>query len=135
MRIVLDTNILISAMVKKGFTRDFIIKSKHEFLTPAYTLSEINKYKEDICKKGNLDNKSFFLLLEIIFKYAKILNPIYYYEYMEEANKIIGHIHITDIVFIATALAFNCPIWSDDKHFQKQKQIKIFTTKDILDLE
>ncbi len=36
-----------------------------------------------------------------------------------------------DVVFIAAALALNCPIWSDDKHFKKQKEIKIFTTKEI----
>lgn len=37
-----------------------------------------------------------------------------------------------DIPFVACALVFNCPIWSDDQHFQKQKKIKIYTTKEII---
>ncbi len=48
-----------------------------------------------------------------------------------DTNKIIGKIDKDDILFVATALAFNCPIWSDDKHFQKQKNVTVFTTKDI----
>jgi len=42
-----------------------------------------------------------------------------------------GHIDENDVVFIATALAFNCSIWSDDKHFQKQNRVKIFKTSEF----
>ena len=34
-----------------------------------------------------------------------------------------------DVIFIATALAYNATIWSDDTDFQKQNKIKILTTK------
>ena len=42
-----------------------------------------------------------------------------------------GHIDKDDVIFIATALAFNCPIWSEDKHFQKQNIVKIFKTSKV----
>lgn len=102
--------------------------------TPAYILSEIDKYKDEILQKANINEKQFYFLLSSLFKYIQVINPIYYNSYLNEADKIIGNIHKTDIPFIATALAFNCPVWSDDKHFKKQKRVKVLTNKDVLEL-
>ena len=134
MKLVVDTNVVISALVKNGFLRDFIINknSSFELITPAYIFSEINKYKDYICKKADINEKQFYFLLVTIFKYIQVINPIYYNSYLNEADKIIGHIHKTDVPFIAVALSLNCPVWSDDKHFKKQKRVKVLTTKDML---
>ena len=134
MKIVIDTNILISALLKEGLTRDFILIKGlgFEFLTPAYTLREINKYKEEICSKAKLSEEDFFILLEKIMNYIKIINPLFYDAYLAEAANLIKH--ASDTPFLALSLALNCPIWSDDKHFKKQGRIKILTTKDILNL-
>jgi len=53
-------------------------------------------------------------------------------KFKEEANEIMGNIDSDDVLFIATALAFNCPIWSEDKHFKQQDKVKVFTTKELL---
>lgn len=37
-----------------------------------------------------------------------------------------------DTVFIALALALNCPIWSNDTDFKKQRNVKVYTTEDLL---
>ena len=38
----------------------------------------------------------------------------------------------TDTIFIAAALSKNAAIWSNDKDFQKQNKIDVFTTKDMI---
>ena len=38
-----------------------------------------------------------------------------------------------DSVFIATALCFNASIWSEDKHFQKQKVIPVISTREMIE--
>ncbi len=134
MKIVIDTNILISAIITNGFIRDFIIKSGFEFISPAYTLSEIGKYKTEICNKSNLNPNDFSILLHLLLKYVKIVNPIIYFRYLKESKKIIGNIDIKDVPFLACALALDALIWSDDKHFQKQDKIKVLTTKDMIEL-
>ena len=53
--------------------------------------------------------------------------------FREEADRIIGFIDRNDASFIATALCFNCPIWSDDKHFLEQNEIEVFTTKMMIE--
>lgn len=131
-KIILDTNVIISALIKSGITREIILKGSFEFLIPAYTLTEVYKYKELICKKSEISFEEFDELINKLFKYIRVLNPSFYFFYLKKASKLIDD--VDDIPFIAAALAFNCPIWSEDKHFQKQKEIKIFTTKEIIGL-
>ncbi len=133
MKLVVDTNVLISALVKNGFTRNFLINRSilFELITPAYVFSEIEKYKSYICEKSEITEKQFYILLEKLMKYIVVINPIHYSSFLKQADDVIGHIHKSDVVFIATALAFNCPVWSDDKHFKMQKEVKVLTNYDI----
>ncbi|HID40035.1 MAG TPA: hypothetical protein EYP36_11045, partial [Calditrichaeota bacterium] len=39
-----------------------------------------------------------------------------------------------DVQFIAAALATKSTIWSDDKHFKKQDEVKILTTKELIEM-
>ena len=72
MKIIIDTNIIISALIKDNLTRKLILNRKFEFLTPSFTLSEINKHKEEICKKAKINSKQFYILLEKLFHYVPI---------------------------------------------------------------
>ena len=130
MKLIIDTNIIISALIKPQLTRTLILNVNFELMTPAFTLSEIDKHKEEICKKGKIDKEELDTLIHILFRYIEIINPITYSHYLEEAKNLIPDKE--DIPFVACALVFNCPIWSDDKHFQQQKKIKIWKTEDII---
>lgn len=44
-----------------------------------------------------------------------------------------GKIDQDDVIFIASAIAYNAVIWTDDFHFQKQDKIKILTTKEMME--
>lgn len=134
MNIVIDTNIFISALIKEGITREIILNFDHNFLLPEFAFEEIKEHKSEIIKKSNLFEREFNILFLRLLKYLRIIPANIIFSYREEASKIIGKIDKDDIQFIATALAFNCPIWSNDDHFQKQKTVKIFKTKDILNL-
>ncbi|MBI4141956.1 hypothetical protein HY484_03470 [Candidatus Woesearchaeota archaeon] len=41
-------------------------------------------------------------------------------------------IDLNDAPFIAAALATQADIWSDDLHFQRQKRVRVWKTKDLL---
>ena len=133
MKLVVDTNVIISALVRGGLTRDFIIENfNHDLITPAYIFKEISKYKEYICKKANINSEQFYLLLCLLFRHIEIINPSYYLNYLDEAKELIGNIDKNDVPFLACALAFDCLVWSDDKHFKQQDKIKIYTTEDMI---
>jgi len=132
--LVIDTNIIIAALIKDGLTRKILTNFRINFIFPEYGLDEIYKYKEEIKQKARLDEREFNTLLLRILKYVKLVPLDMIIEFKEDADKIMVDIHKNDSVFIATALAFNCPTWSDDKHFKEQSKIKIYTTKEMMKL-
>jgi len=113
MKLIADTGIIISTLIKDSLTRQLITNSRLNLLAPAYIFSEINKYKDEICKRAEFSEIEFLTILENIFRYIKISNPLFYSNYLDKAEKIMGDIDIKDVSFIAIALAFNCPIWSN----------------------
>lgn len=133
-QIVIDTNIFISALIKNGLTREIIINFPFNLFFPEYEFIEIKNNKEEIIKKSGLSETELINLIRQLLKHVKIVRNSRIVKYRTKADEIMRNIDKDDSVFIATALAFNCPIWSDDKHFQKQKEIKIFTTKEIREL-
>ena len=135
MNIVLDTNVLIAALLKESKVREIVVNSYNTFIVPSLIFSEILKHKEELLIKSGLDEADFnFLMMKISDYFMAIPNEIIK-PYKEEADKIIGSIDKDDVPIIATSLAFNsCPIWTDDKHFEKQGKIKIHKTEDMIKL-
>ncbi len=44
-----------------------------------------------------------------------------------------GEVDIEDVPFIALALSIdNHGIWTDDSHFKKQEQIKVYTSEELI---
>ncbi|MBT4136203.1 PIN domain-containing protein [archaeon] len=132
MDIVIDTNIFISALIRDNLTRELIFNFKYNLLFPEFEFEEIFNHKKEILRKSKLTDYEFNILLLRLLKKVKIIRTKRIIENREEAKKIIEKIDPNDVIFIATALTFNCPIWSDDKHFQKQNKVKVLTTKDII---
>ncbi|MBU0958133.1 MAG: PIN domain-containing protein [Nanoarchaeota archaeon] len=132
MNIIIDSNIFISALIKDSTTRKLITNYKYNFLLPEYGLEEILSNKDEILKKSKLSEKDFYILLLRILKYIQIIPSDLIIKFWKQADEIIGDIDKGDSAFVATALAFDCPIWSDDKHFQAQDEIIIYTTRDMI---
>ncbi len=135
MKLIIDTNILISSLLKDSTTREILLNESLNFYLPEIVLSEVNKYLPYIIQKSELSEEEIKKLLNTLLENL-ILVPIDEYEKkMDEGMKIIGNIDEKDIQFIALALSIeNDGIWSNDKHFEKQKKIKVFKAVDILKL-
>ena len=67
-----------------------------------------------------------------LLKYVRVIPSEVIAGFYDSAFDIIGHIDEKDVQFVATALAFNCPIWSDDKHFKMQDEVKVYTTDEVV---
>ena len=133
MKIVLDTNILISALIKDSITRKIIFESNSEFYYPETSLHELRKHKNLILQKSGMNEKELEELLDKIFSHIKIVSEENIKKHIAEANKLIGEVDINDVVFLATALSVSdSVIWSDDKHFEKQDKVKVLKTKDMV---
>ncbi|MDO8509110.1 MAG: PIN domain-containing protein [Nanoarchaeota archaeon] len=134
MNIVIDANILIAALLKNGKIRELIVNSPHRLLVPDIHFQEIEEHKEELLEKSKLSAGEFATLISTLSNYFSIIESNKILFFLEEAEELIGTIDKDDVPIIATALAYNCSIWSDDKHFLKQNKIKIFKTSDIMNM-
>ena len=73
MKLVIDTNSIISALIKNGISRRIIVSPAIKFIAPDHTLKEISKYKKMICKKAKITPNEFEILFNLIFEYITII--------------------------------------------------------------
>jgi len=136
MRFVLDINIIISALIRENsIIRTVLNVPYFEFFLPNYAIRELKKNENIILRKSGLKKEELRVLLRLILSKVKIIDDKIISPYYKTAEEIIGKIDVKDIPYIALALAIkNDGVWTSDTHFQRQNKIKIFTTKDILEI-
>ena len=88
----------------------------------------MEKYRGLVLKKAKISEAELELVLDKLFAKMIVLDDNVVKTRMEEAEKIMENIDANDSPFLAAALATDSCIWSDDKHFEKQKRIKVWKT-------
>ena len=131
MRLDADTNRVIASLIKDSISRKILLSNKFNFYSPTFLMEELNKYKELIIKKANINEVIYNRILKIFLYKINLVSLNEFEDYLEEAKELIND--IKDTPFIAVAISKKADgIWSDDEHFQKQNKIKIFKTKDLM---
>ncbi|MCK5107889.1 MAG: hypothetical protein KAQ83_04125 [Nanoarchaeota archaeon] len=135
MKIILDTNIILSALIKNSITREIIVKSEWDFYYPKLALSEIKKYENLIITKAKINKNEYLILMQKLFRYIRIIQDDKIKLNLCVADKIMGHIDPKDVIFVASNLYIeDSIIWSDDKDFDKQNKVTVMKTNEILDI-
>jgi len=133
MILILNTSILISSLIKDSVTRQILLLPSMKFYLPEYALEEIEAHKIKISRLSRLSTDEIDILLNLLLENISIISSRTIQPYLSQAGVIIGRIDPNDIPFLALALATeNDGIWSNDRHFEAIKQIKIWKTSDLL---
>jgi putative PIN family toxin of toxin-antitoxin system len=134
LKLVLDTNIIISALInKKSTVRDILISDKITFYLPELVLAELLKHKELLCNKTGLSQKEVFFTLFYLLSKVEIVKKDAFSENLEKAKNIMEKIDIKDSEFLALALSIDTEgIFSNDKHFDSSG-IKRWTVDKLVD--
>jgi len=135
MRLVVDTNRIIAALVKDSISRKIMLSDKIDFLTIEITKQEIEEHRQELLYKTRLTGEQLNLVLSLLFSRILVASDIVVKSKMDEAKRIMDTIDPDDTPFVALAMAVeNDGIWSDDKHFKQQNKIRIWETQDLLTL-
>lgn len=135
MIIILDSNIIISALIKDSVSRKILFHPRFQFFIPEQFVKEINKHLKEISEKAGISVKEIEKLLNELKNCITILPKEMFREKTKDAEELIGSIDENDVPFIALALAIpNDGIWTNDKHFLKQKKIRIWKTEELIRL-
>ena len=131
MKLVVDSNRIIAALVKDSYSRKIILHGNLELLAINMSQKDIQKYRKDILSKAKITEEQFNSIFGKLNEKLIKLDDGIIKSRMKEAKEIMDWIDKGDTPFIAAALATKTDIWSDDKHFEKQNKIKIWKTKDL----
>lgn len=130
MDLVVDTNILISAIVKSSKSKTLISSPLFNLYAPEHLIEEIMANKCEILDKSGLDNNDFELLLAILLSRITIVSTDYFRELINLALSVVSHPE--DAPFIALSLFKKTSLWSDDKALKKQSLVKVFSTSELI---
>ncbi len=132
---IIDSNILLSALIKDSITRKIIVESEWTFYYPELAFHEIRKYKGLVMEKSGMNEEEYNNILNMLLKHIILIPEEQFLKNLQEANNILGKIDADDVVFLAAAMSIeNSKIWSNDNHFQQQNNVKTLKTEQIAKL-
>ncbi len=133
MLLVVDANILFSALIKARGTRSILLFSDNAFFIPEYSFLEFKKHLPTLHKKTGLPEKEIIKLLERLLEISETtIVPFEEFKYQKEQAKSISP-DPDDAAYFALSLHLNCALWSNDKELKKQDKVKIVTTKELFE--
>ncbi|MBI2629090.1 hypothetical protein HYW74_03330 [Candidatus Pacearchaeota archaeon] len=131
MKIIIDSNRVIAALIKDSTTRAILFNKTFQFFAPSYIKSEIAKYKQEIINKAGINSKEFDALISMIFECITIIPQEKYSSIIDKVKDKTSDVN--DFPYFAVCLLINAGgIWTHDPHFYKQNNYKIFTNMDML---
>ncbi len=89
MKLVLDSNIIFSALIKKSKTRDIILSDLFELYAPEYIFNEITKHKDLLLRKSKMDEGDFDALLLLLQKHIHLVMKNKYNENFKQQDKVL----------------------------------------------
>jgi predicted nucleic acid-binding protein len=135
LNIVIDSNVLFSALIKNSLTRKMILLYTGKFLFPSFIFDELEKHKGELVEKSGMGAKQFEMLLTILLQRVQIVPTDILLSYEKKAYDTVKDIDPDDILFIACALAHpDSILWSDDKKLKQQIVVPIINTKEMYHL-
>jgi predicted nucleic acid-binding protein len=133
MKLVVDANVVISALIADSKTRELIVTLEPNLLTPEFVHDEIENYEELIVEKSGMVPDRVAQFIDLLFQYIEVVPASEFYPYIEQAEEAIGDTDPDDVLYIACALASDADIWSDDSDFEEQSVVEAHSTSNVID--
>ncbi len=134
LKLVLDTNVILSALINENsIIRDILLSDKIQLYLPEYAFEEIIDHRDTIQEKTGLADIQIVFTLTYLLKKVKIVKKEFFKEDLKNAWEIMKEIDADDKEFLALAMTLDCDgIFSQDKAFEQTKT-KRWTVKETLE--
>ncbi|NOY58171.1 MAG: PIN domain-containing protein [Calditrichaeota bacterium] len=137
MKIVLDSNIIFSALIS-GKELYIDIFRALQIYVPDFLLTEISKYENRILIKTNIRNEFTFFVRELFSEITVIPKFAITKKNYKKASLLCNDIDPKDTPYLALSLELDIPLWTNDKKLINGLLIKgyknIVTTEEIFKL-
>lgn len=130
MDLVVDANVIFSAIIKKGKAHELLFDDRVHLFTPEYFFSEFEEHSVEIMDKTGQSEEDVKLLLDGIKSKISLIPLEELSPFLEEAENICPD--KDDVVYFALALKMGCAIWSQDKALkEKQNKVQVYSTDEL----
>lgn len=132
LKFVVDSNILMAALLKDSITRELIFDDRLELFAPEFSLVEIRKLVQQprIRRRLHLREVEVSELIELIVSRVRFVPEKLFDDFIKQAMKWVTHEE--DSPFMALSLALDAPLWSHDAELKEQKQVTVYSTQEVL---
>ncbi len=132
MELIIDANILFSALIKDSFTVELIFDESIKLFTADFIVQEFFKYEKIILKKTHRTREEFIQIMHILQDIITVVPKEEYSKFIKEATNISPD--PKDVMYFALALKLKCAIWSNDKKLKEQGKVNIFSTSQVKEI-
>ena len=131
MLLVIDANVVFAALLNpSGMNGELLFSTKIKLISPEFLEEEFKKYIPLIASKSGRSEADIKISFDLVLSRIEILPKSEYQKYHQQAEQLAPDQN--DVEYFAVALAFDCPLWSNDKLLKKQKRARVFSTADLL---
>ena len=131
MKLVVDANVLFSAFLKKGKTREILLDRELELYFPEFLIEEFKKYFPMLVERSKIETNQAARLSQLLLNKIKLVEITELLPYKEAAKHLTTD--LKDEPYVACALAVGADLWSRDKHLRGSR-IKCWTTEELAGL-
>ena len=133
MKLVVDTNVILSALIRNSTSRSIILNPNQGFFIPEFALDEVERNYDVLSDKSGLPLEEIHLLYDILKLKLEIVAAEDLLDHYEKAENALAKVDEKDVPFLAAALSIDCDgIWSNDGHLKKQRLVKVWNTLELV---
>lgn len=134
MKLVVDANILIAALLKNATTREILLKEDMEFFAPEHLLNELKHILKNpkIRRRFHLSDEALYELASAILSRIQFVPEKIFSASIKRALPLVAHSE--DTPYLGLSLAFKHPLWSNDFALKEQSLVKIYTTYELVNI-
>jgi predicted nucleic acid-binding protein len=131
--IVVDANVLFSALLRDGATRHLLLYTELDLHTPDHIWDEFDRNRDHLLEKSQATAAAFDLLLDSLRDRLADLPPQLLRNDLDDALEAVGEDDQLDAPYIAATMAIDGALWTQDKRLRDQAPVPVLTTGEIID--
>lgn len=132
MLLVVDANVLFSAIIARGKTADLVFSERLELVAPEFLFKELREHKKELLAKSSLAEEDFEQLVSLLEERIDVIPRQEFERFLEEANRISPDPDDTE--YLALALRLGAAVWSNDEGLKRQSRVRVLTTAELIGL-
>ena len=133
MFVVIDANELFSLLIRGNkLSKEIFLSKSIKLIAPEFILEEFTNNKDELLSKAHRTETEFSEVLSVFKDRTELIPKEEFKEFLSKAKELFPE-HTKDVPYLALALKFDCPLWTEEKLLKKQPFVKVLNTAELFD--